>query len=149
MSILDKLNQWIKPFRSLMLNGSMRSLFSQDFAVVSLTAQQTGERLTIPADFIRSGAVVYLFIDYKDERWKTLVKGVPVKIQIESVDYHGWAEELTGYREFLQVLSENPLKRSELAGQYVIFKEASMDTGSTQFKQFLDEYKLIRVKISR
>lgn len=132
-----------------MLNGSIHSLFSQDFAVVSLTAQQTGERLTIPADFIQSGAVVYLFIDYRDERWKTLIKGVPVKIKIESVDYHGWAEDLTGYEEFLQVLSKNSLKCSELSEKYVIFKEESVDTGSAQFKQFLDEYKLIRIKISR
>lgn len=146
---MDKLNQLTKPFRRLMLNSSARSLFDEDFTVVTFTAQQSGERLSLPADFVRQEAVVYLLIDKDDNRWKKLIKGVPVNIFFGDIQYSGWAEDLTGYDEFFKVLSANPLKLSELVNKYNLPESETQIKSSTQFEDFLGKYKLIRVKISR
>jgi hypothetical protein len=132
-----------------MMNGTPNSLFDEDFAVVTFTARNSGERLSLPADYIRKEAVVYLMIDISDTRWRKLTKGIPVNLFLGDTQYSGWAEDLTGYDEFMQVLSANPDKRGVLIKKYSLPDEDGKIADSEQFHAFLNEYKLIRVKISR
>lgn len=149
MSLWDKLGQLTRPFRRLMMNGTPNSLFNQDFAVVTFTARNSGERLSIPSDFIRQEAVVYLMIDKSDTRWRKLIKGIPINLFLGDTQYSGWAEDLTGYDEFIRVLTSNPDKKMELVEKYNLPDEDNKIEKSGQFSTFRDEYKLIRVKISR
>jgi len=141
MSFLDKLNQLLKqsPFRSLLIANP---------AHVSFTEPQSGNEISAALEYIRLETVVYLLLPANDNRWKNLAKGLPVNIQADGIDYKGWAEDLTGYAEFLQILAKNPAKQAEIKQQYGL-NEVPGILSINQLEEFLKDYKLIRVKISR
>ena len=148
MSLFDKLNHMAKSFRHLALNSPVNALFKQNAAVVSYTEKRTGEKITAMVDYVRDQAVFYLFFDIKDDKWKNLVKGSPICLMIEDIKYSGWAEDLTGYDEFFEILSRNPDKRSDLETVYGSLGDENK-SDSPGFRNIIAKNKLIRVKLSR
>jgi hypothetical protein len=148
MSLFDKLNQMAKSFKHLVEHSPINALFGQKAAVVSFTEKQTGEKITAMVDYIRDQAVFYLFFDMASSTWKNLVKGSPVCLMVEDVKYSGWAEDLTGYDEFMEILAKDPSKRSDLEAVYGSL-DAEDVSASQGFKNIINKNKLIRVKLSR
>jgi hypothetical protein len=149
MSFLDNLNRLINPFKKLVLTGPAHELFSEKSAAVSFLCQQTGNKLSVAADYIRENRIVYLMIDPQENCWKTLETGSTVDVWLEGRQYSGWAEGLNGYEEFLQILSQNAAKQQELLQRYEQLETVDDLKDVKKQQSFLNETKLIRVKLSR
>jgi hypothetical protein len=148
MSFLDKLNQAMEPFRKLIRNNPIYNMISQPTVTVSFTDKQTGERNTAIVEYIGQYLVLYLFFSQSDVHWKALVQGAPISLSIGGDKYSGWAEDLKGYDEFFEVLSKDTAKQADLIQRFGPFTGEDYKE-SPNFKQFIEQYKLIRVKISR
>ena len=149
MSFLDDLNRLINPLKKLVLTGPAHELFSDKSAVVSFLCQQTANQLSVTADYIREDHVVYLMIDLHENCWKSLEKGSTVHVWLEGKEYGGWAEGLTGYDEFLRILSQNGAKQQELLQRYPQLETIEDLMDLKKLGAFLAETKLIRVKLSK
>lgn len=149
MSFLDNLNRLINPLKKMVLTGPAHELFSDKSAVVSFLCQQTGNKLSVAADYVRENRVVYLLIDPRDNCWKTLETGSTVNVWLEGKQYDGWAEGLKGYDEFLYILSQNTAKQQELLKRYEQLETLDDLMDLKKLQSFLDENKLIRVKLSK
>ncbi|MDK2982021.1 MAG: hypothetical protein PWQ55_2368 [Chloroflexota bacterium] len=149
MSFLDDLNRLIDPLKKIVLTGPAHELFSEKSAMVTFMCQQTGNQLSITADYVRENQIVYLMIDPQETCWKNLETGANVKLWLEGKEISGWAEGLKGYDEFLRILSNNEAKKQELRRRYANL-ESDQDLQDIQKLQpFLDATKLIRVKLTR
>jgi len=148
MSFLDNLNRLINPLKKLVLTGPAHELFSDKSAVVSFLCQQTGNKLSLAADYVRENRITYLMIDPGENCWKTLETGSTVNVWLEGKQYSGWAEGLKGYDEFLRILSQNDAKQQELLQRYEQLETAEDLKDLKKLKGFLTETRLIRVKLS-
>ncbi len=148
MDILDRINKILQPVKQAIKQNPLRHLFATDFANVSYTDPQSGNQITFSSEYIREGNLVYLIFLTNDERWKNLAKGLPVNMQTQGTANKGWAEELTDYEEFLDILSGNPDALKEIKQRYGLGEELSI-LNLEQFKEFFSDKKLIRIKISR
>jgi hypothetical protein len=148
MSFLDNLNRLINPLKKLVLIGPAHELFSDRSAVVSFLCQQTGNRLSLAADYVRENRIVYLMIDPNENCWKTLETGSTVNIWLEGRQSSGWAEGLRGYEEFLRILSQNGAKQQELLQRYAQLETIEDLMDLKKLQAFLNENKLIRVKLT-
>ena len=149
MSFLEKLNQFVKPLRRAMINSPLHGLLNAKVVAVSFTNQQSGETVSTSAEYIRADNVVYLFFDMDDNIWKNLAGGIPVDLELDGMHCSGWAEDLTGYDEFFRLLAKSPDKQADMLQQYDDLKEEKDLYVLDNLKEFLNENKLIRVKISR
>ena len=105
MSLLERLNKLLEPLKRTMKAGPLGDLLVFDSVMVSYTEPQSGLSKTCSTGYIRDETVVYLIFSKNDPRWKNLAKGIPVKIMVGGKNFMGWAEDLTGCEEFVQVLS--------------------------------------------
>jgi hypothetical protein len=149
MSFLDNLNKLANPFKEFLLKSPIHSLLSDSSAVVSFTNQQSGEKVSTAADYIRYEDVVYLIFEVDNTHWKNLENGAPVDLLLGGIQTRGWAEDLTGYEEFFKILSKNPAKQTQLIQRYDLLKEEKDLYNLNNLQDFLNENKIIRVKISR
>ena len=149
MSFLDGLNRLINPLKKIVLTGPAHELFSDRSAVVSFTCQQTGGELSITADYIREEYVIYLMVDQHESCWKSLETGTTVKLWLDGKQYRGWAEGLKGYEEYFRILSKNNAKQQELLQRYAQLEETEDLYDLKKLQEFLSDYRLIRVKLSR
>jgi hypothetical protein len=147
MSLLERLNKLLEPVKRAVKAGPLGDLLVFDSVLVSYTEPQSGLSKTCSTGYIRDETVVYLIFNKNDSRWKNLAKGIPVKILIDGKNFMGWAEDLTGYEEFVQVLSKNPEKLEEIGRRYNLADLGILEV--EKIKPFLQDNKLIRVKISR
>ena len=147
MSLLDQLNQLVKPIKRFVKKSAFNEFFKQELATISFTEQQSGDKIQLSVDYVQERDIAYLFFKQVDYRWKDLAKGSPVCIAMQNVRYSGWAEDLTGYEEFLAILNKNPQKRSDLESTYGQFDDENFQ-GTKSYRDFIEDYKLIRVKIS-
>lgn len=149
MSFLDDLDRLANPLKKLVLTGPAHAWLSDKSTVVTFMCHQTGNKLSIAADYIREGDVVYLMVDMRENCWKNLETGSTVQLRLEGSQYSGWAEGLTGYEEFFRILSQNSAKQEELIERYEEVDATDDLYNLEKLQSFLTDYKLIRVKISR
>jgi hypothetical protein len=72
-----------------------------------------------------------------------------VKLWLDGKQYSGWAEGLTGYDEFFQILSQDSAKQQELLQRYEQLETIEDLMDLKKLQGLLSEYKLIRVKLSK
>ena len=147
MSLLDELNQLAKSIKRFINKSSLSEILKPELTTVSFTEQQSGETIKISVEFIRDQSVVYLLFRQSDDRWKDLTKGTPVCLSLKNVRYNGWAESLTGFDEFVSVLNKNLRKRATFEATYGRFDDDNFQ-GTRSYRDFMEDYHLIRVKIS-
>ncbi len=148
MSFFEQISKLLKPVQQAIRNSPLRDLFQFDSVLVSYTEPLTGAPKTCAADYIGDEMLLYLIFNPSDQRWKNLAKGLPVNILVNGVSKTGWAEDVTGYEEFLQVLLRNPARLAQIKRRYNITEDSQI-TEVKSLKEFLNDNKLIRIKISR
>jgi len=149
MPLMDILKQITDPIKKVLLKSPVHNLISQHATVISFTERQSGNDISITADFFRDEDLVYLLVDKQDNRLTNLISGAPVKIFLEGMKYHGWAEILPEKKDFVQVLAHNPKAQSILIENDDILSDHDNIQKENRIEKIADTYTLVKVKLSR